>query len=176
MTGGFVIGAGLAIAAAFMLLPEINDWMKGGSHATRAEEAPPPSRSIAAPRHISPEEDERISASKNYQAPSEQRQRWRERAEAREICEYIPEWDDVVCHVSFERPYARQRQPQPYGGCPRRGGCPQPRQPQDDPEEPVTIQSPSPGYTVARMQPQYEYGPPIFGSDGRWHRTRRLVR
>ena len=167
----FIAGLGVSLSIAFMMLPEITGYGNQEPKVT--------SRSQPSPTPVANRSEEEISASKNYQPPDHWK--WKYESERNVICE--PLWDmpwQVVCHTNFERPIAREqprvrRREQPrYGGCPQRG-CPQPA-PQDDPEEPVTIQSPSPGYTVARMEPRYEYGPPIFGSDGRWHRTRRQVR
>ena len=169
----FVAGLGVSISIAFMMLPEMT------GHGN--QEPKVTSRSQPSPIRVADTGDEEISANKNYQPPDHWK--WKYEAEEKVVCEDIwdlPPWENPVCHTIFERPIAYPRQQRPsrreqprYGGCPK-CGCPQPA-PQDDPEEPITIQSPSPGYTVARIQPRYEYGPPIFGSDWRWHRTRRLA-
>jgi hypothetical protein len=159
----FLIGAGLAATVAFLLWPEITGGMK---HATsdqrddqrRFERQARAAQDVTAtgderddrdeqpanqPRNVSREEDERISAQKDYRGDPG----WRARnsSERNVVCRWVPidwEWEEYRCHDYFERPMAYQpgsrgyhkpqrREPKPqfvrYGpnvtAC-RRGGCP----------------------------------------------------
>ena len=162
----FLIGAGLAATVAFLLWPEITGGMKhatsdqredqrrferqaraaqdvtatGDERDDRDEEEPRQQRNN---RRVSDEEDERISAQKNYQPADHWK--WKHESDRNVVCRWVPidwDWEEYRCHTNFERPVAyppgsrgyqkpQRREPKPqfvrYGpnvtAC-RRGGCP----------------------------------------------------
>lgn len=131
---GFMTGAGLAATIAFLLWPEITDAMKGKAtqHATsdqrddqrRFEKQARAAQDVTAtederdeqptrqPQNVSREEDEQISAQKNYQPDDHwkwKHDRWSPR---NEVCRWAPidyEWEEYRCHQRFERPVAYPR-------------------------------------------------------------------
>lgn len=139
MTRSFIIFLGCVAAVMLMLYPEIKSMRQSPGPAPaqddkrRFEQQVRAAQDVSATeeeeeerrpvrrRRVSIEEDERISAQKNYQPPE-----WRPKF----VCE--PLWDMpwiTSCHQRFERPLPRQRTGRVvrYGpdvrAC-RRGGCP----------------------------------------------------
>jgi hypothetical protein len=149
----FLIGAGLAATVAFLLWPEIIGGMK---HATsnqredqrRFERQARAAQDVTATGDdrddVSREEDERISAQKDYRGDPD----WRARNSSQRnvVCEWTPidwEWEEYRCHDYFERPVYQLRAPRKqqarnqrrqlvrygpnvtacrHGGCPYNGG------------------------------------------------------
>ena len=159
---GMLTGAGLIATVGFLLWPEISDSLKKPARQSTEQESDQrrferqarAAQDVTASeddrddrdeptRSVSREEDERISAQKDYRGDPG----WRARnsSERNVVCRWVPidwEWEEYRCHDYFERPitYPRgsrgyqkpqRREPKPqfvrYGpnmtAC-RRGGCP----------------------------------------------------
>ena len=122
----FLIGAGLAATVAFLLWPEITGGMKHATSDQREDQrrferqarvaqdvtASEDEHDEPAPafnRSVSREEDERISAQKDYR-DTRSHPHYTD-------CEWVPinwEWEEYRCHQHFERPVAYPRHYQ-YG-------------------------------------------------------------
>src|SRR6516162_3674806 len=122
----FLIGAGLAATVAFLLWPEITGGMKHATSDQRedqrrferqarvtqdvtASEDEHDEPAPASNRSVSREEDERISAQKDYR-DTRSHPHYTD-------CEWVPidwEWEEYRCHQHFERPVAYPRHYQ-YG-------------------------------------------------------------
>jgi len=119
----FLIGAGLAATVAFLLWPEITGGMKHATsdqredqrrferQASRAQdvtatgdERDDQDESSQPRQRVSREEDERISAQKDYR-DTRSHPHYTD-------CEWVPinwEWEEYRCHQHFERPVAYPR-------------------------------------------------------------------
>jgi hypothetical protein len=125
---GLLTGAGLAATIGLLLWPEISDALKKSTHVdTRKAEQDAFERQAraaqdvtasedehdepapASNRSVSREEDERISAQKDYR-DTRSHPHYTD-------CEWVPidwEWEEYRCHQHFERPVAYPRHSQRY--------------------------------------------------------------